>query len=114
MSGVTLNMQAKEPGEQLISRSVDLDVDFQHVFGSRPEAYERLLGDAIEGNPAHFARDDGVETAWKVAQPLLDHSGAVHAYPRGSWGPAVADDLVAGLGGWHNPVAEPALDVQQR
>jgi glucose-6-phosphate 1-dehydrogenase len=101
--GVTVTVQAKEPGERLVSRPVDLDVDFQHVFGTRREAYERLLGDAFDGNPARFAREDGVEAAWRVVQPLLDRPGPVHPYPRGSWGPRAADGLLDGHGGWHDP-----------
>ena len=101
--GVTLSMQAKEPGERLISRTVHLDVDFDHALGSRSEPYERLLGDAIEGSPGRFAREDGVEAAWRVVQPLLDEPTPIQSYPRGTWGPPAADALAAGLGGWHDP-----------
>jgi glucose-6-phosphate 1-dehydrogenase len=103
--GVTLAMQAKQPGERLVSRSVGLAVDFEHALGTRQEAYERLLGDALDGNPARFAREDGVEAAWRVIDPVLDPTGAVHCYPRGSWGPVEAEGLVAEYGGWHSPDA---------
>jgi glucose-6-phosphate 1-dehydrogenase len=101
--GVTVCVQAKEPGERLVSRPVELEVDFGRVFGARQEAYQRLLDDALEGNPARFARQDGVEHAWRVIQPLLDHPGPVHRYRRGSWGPAEAEMVVAGHDGWHDP-----------
>ena len=101
--GVTLCVQAKEPGERLVSHPVELDVDFERALGARQEAYERLLGDALDGNPARFAREDGVEHAWRVVQPLLDGPGSVHRYPRGSWGPPEADAVVAGHQGWHDP-----------
>jgi len=101
--GVTLGLQAEEPGEALISRPVELDVDFPEVLGSRQEAYERLLDDALKGNPARFAREDGVEAAWRVVAPVLDGRGGLHRYSRGSWGPAEANTLVAGHGGWHEP-----------
>ena len=101
--GVTVCVQAKEPGERLVSRPVELEVDFGRVFGPRQEAYQRLLDDALEGNPARFARQDGVEHAWRVIQPLLDRPGPVHRYERGSWGPAEAERVVAGHGGWHDP-----------
>ena len=101
--GVTVCVQAKEPGERLVSHPVELQVDFERVFGSRQQAYQRLLGDALDGNPARFARQDGVEHAWRVIQPLLDQPGPVHSYPRGSWGPAEAQALVTGHGDWHNP-----------
>jgi glucose-6-phosphate 1-dehydrogenase len=101
--GVTLRMQAKEPGEHLTSRGVDLDMDFEHVLGARRNAYERLLGDALDGNPVRFARQDGVEAAWRVVQPLLDAPGPVRSYPKGSWGPAAADAIAAVAGAWHTP-----------
>jgi glucose-6-phosphate 1-dehydrogenase len=101
--GVTLCVQAKEPGEALVSHPVGLDVDFERVFGSRQEAYVRLLGDALEGNPARFARQDGVETTWRIIQPLLDQPGPLYSYRRGSWGPPEADTVVAEHGGWHDP-----------
>ena len=94
-----------QPGEALVSHPVELDVDFERVFGHRHEAYERLIGDAIEGNSIRFARQDAVETAWKIVQPLLDHPGSVYPYPRGSWGPPEADRVVAQHRRWHNPGA---------
>lgn len=101
--GVTLSVQAKQPGERLVSHPVELDVDFERVLGARQEAYERLLGDALDGNPARFAREDGVENAWRVIQPLLNQPGPVHRYRPNSWGPPQADVVVAGHQGWHDP-----------
>ena len=101
--GVTLCVQAKQPGDRLVSHPVELDVDFERVFGTRQQPYQRLLGDALDGNPARFARQDGVEHAWRVIQPLLDQPGPVRGYPRGSWGPAEAGAVTAGHGGWHDP-----------
>ena len=101
--GVTLSVQAKAPGERLVSRPVELDVDFEAVFGTRQEAYERLLGDALDGNPGRFAREDGVEATWRVVQPLLDQPGPVHRYQPGSWGPPQADAVATGHDGWHDP-----------
>jgi glucose-6-phosphate 1-dehydrogenase len=101
--GVTLRMEAKQPGEHLTSRGVDLGMDFKHVLGTRLGAYERLLGDALDGNPVRFARQDGVEAAWRIVQPLLDAPGPVHTYPTGSWGPADAAAIADVAGGWHAP-----------
>ncbi len=106
--GVTISMQAKEPGDRLVSRTVGLDVDFHHALGPRREAYERLLGDALDGNPARYAREDGVEAAWRVVQPLLDEPGPIRRYPRDTWGPPAADELIAGYGGWHDPDVDPS------
>jgi glucose-6-phosphate 1-dehydrogenase len=108
--GVTLRMEAKEPGEHLTSRGVDLGLDFQHVLGTRRGAYERLLGDALDGNPVRFARQDGVEAAWRIVQPLLDAPGPVHTYPTGSWGPADAAAIADVAGGWHAPELTTQVD----
>jgi glucose-6-phosphate 1-dehydrogenase len=101
--GVTLTVQAKRPGQDLVTQEVDLDVDFNAALGARQEPYERLLDDALDGNARRFARQDGVENAWRVVQPALDDPGQVLAYERGTWGPASADGLLQG-GHWHPPV----------
>jgi glucose-6-phosphate 1-dehydrogenase len=67
------------------------------------EPYDRLLGDAMEGDALLFAREDEVETAWRIIDPLLEHPSSVHPYDPGTWGPAQADALAAPLGGWHAP-----------
>ena len=100
--GVTMTVQAKQPGPELIAQPVDLSVDFGTSLGVRMEPYERLLGDAIAGDSRRFAREDGVECTWRVVQPALDSPGPVHVYPRGSWGPAQADALI-GEDHWHDP-----------
>jgi glucose-6-phosphate 1-dehydrogenase len=101
--GVTFTLQAKTPGEHLDSQNVDVAVDFAAALGERREAYERLLGDAIAGSPRRFARQDVVETTWRVVQPALDHPGPVHPYFRGSWGPAEAERLLAHGDHWFEP-----------
>lgn len=102
--GITLSLQAKVPGEAILTQPVDLAFAYDQVFGrDRMEAYERLLSDAIEGHAALFAREDGVEQTWRVVEPILDKPGPVHFYEPGSWGPGAADALVADHGGWHNP-----------
>ncbi|MGH2718019.1 MAG: glucose-6-phosphate dehydrogenase [Actinomycetota bacterium] len=100
--GVTIRLQAKAPGEQLVSEPVGLDVNFEQVFGHRHEAYERLLYDALEGNATRFARQDAVETAWAVVQPVLDDQGPVYPYLRGSWGPVEADRILDHRRGWRD------------
>jgi glucose-6-phosphate 1-dehydrogenase len=71
--------------------------------------YERLLDDAMDGNGALFAREDAVEAAWAVVEPVLDKHGSALLYPRGSWGPQAADALIAADGGWFDPTrAAPA------
>jgi glucose-6-phosphate 1-dehydrogenase len=99
--GVTFTLQAKTPGEHMDSEDVNLTVDFAAALGERRDAYERLLGDALAGNPRRFAREDVVERTWRIVQPALDDPGPVFPYERGSWGPPEADALVPG--GWYPP-----------
>jgi glucose-6-phosphate 1-dehydrogenase len=100
--GVTMTVQAKQPGAQLVAQPVDLSVDFGTSLGARMGPYERLLGDAIVGDSRRFAREDGVECTWRVVQPALDDPVPVQPYARGTWGPAEADDLL-GPDHWHDP-----------
>jgi glucose-6-phosphate 1-dehydrogenase len=100
--GVSMWVQAKLPGRDDVTHPVELAVDFASALGQRAEAYERLLGDALDGDPRRFAREDMVEEAWRIVEPALDHAVPVHPYPRGSWGPPEADSLIPG-GAWHEP-----------
>ena len=68
--------------------------------------YERLLHDAIRGDAALFTRDDGVEAAWRVVDPILRSRVPVAEYEPGTWGPAAARAVVAGEEGWHDPKPE--------
>ncbi len=104
--GVTVKLQAKQPGERMVSQPIGLDVSFSSALGARQDAYERLLGDAIEGNPARFAREDMVEQAWRIVDPIVREPSPVHPYFKGTWGPAEANRLVAGEASWQDP--EPA------
>ncbi|MGE5302258.1 MAG: glucose-6-phosphate dehydrogenase, partial [Alphaproteobacteria bacterium] len=71
--------------------------------GDDMEPYERLLGDAMRGDPILFAREDAVEAAWSIMDPLIHDPGPLFAYEPGSWGPQEVNRLVTGLGGWHDP-----------
>jgi glucose-6-phosphate 1-dehydrogenase len=82
---------------------VDLDVEFADQGGEAPTAYEVLLVDAMEGNKTRFTRQDAVEEAWRIFEPLLKHPPPVHRYEPGTWGPPEADALVADFGAWHEP-----------
>jgi len=84
-------------------RPLELDVSFASMGGEGPTAYEVLLQAAMAGDPSHFARDDFVEEAWRVVQPLLDAPPPVEVYEPGSWGPRGAQALVRGHDGWHYP-----------
>ena len=69
------------------------------------DAYERLLGDAMDGDTMLFAREDFVEAAWAIVGPVLGDATPAHSYEPGQWGPLGAAQLAADIGGWHDPVA---------
>jgi glucose-6-phosphate 1-dehydrogenase len=105
---ITLEMQAKQPGERLVSAQVDLDVAYEEALGgSGPEAYQRLLGDALAGDQRLFARQDLVEAAWRIVDPVLEKHAPAIPYPRGSWGPHEATRLVPGMRDWRPPRVTP-------
>lgn len=89
---IVLSMQAKIPGGEMLAGPVDLHLQHDRPVGR--EAYDRLIGDALRGDPALFARQDGVMEAWRIVDPLLTHRSPAHSYPQASWGPADADRLV--------------------
>ena len=101
--GVTFGLQVKQPGEELVAESADLDMSFDDGDGKRREAYQRLLEDAMEGDARRFAREDGIDQQWRIVDEVLDDHEPVALYHPGTWGPASADRLVADLGGWHDP-----------
>jgi glucose-6-phosphate 1-dehydrogenase len=100
--GADLVVQAKQPSAAS-TRTVDLSLVFSEELGDAPEPYERLLGDALRGDPSLFTREDSVEETWRIVQPLLDEPPPVEPYPQGSWGPADADKLLAGHPRWRDP-----------
>ena len=70
---------------------------------SAPTPYEVLLHAAMLGDSKRFTRQDSIEEAWRIMQPLLEVPPPVIPYAKGSWGPAEADRLLAGHGRWHSP-----------
>ncbi len=67
------------------------------------DAYERVLGDAMQGDPTLFAREDYVEEAWRIVDPVLKDISPVHEHEPGTWGPKEVDSIVSPPGGWQNP-----------
>jgi glucose-6-phosphate 1-dehydrogenase len=107
--GIRLCLSAKQPGPGLEIDPVPMDFHYAQAFAHEPpEAYERLILDALAGDRTLFARGDGVEASWEFLSPILRHWGASGAgppvYPAGSWGPAEADRLIERTGHhWLNP-----------
>jgi glucose-6-phosphate 1-dehydrogenase len=99
-TGIRLEIDAHRFGG---TGPIELDMEFADEGGEGPTPYEVLLHAALVGDATRFTRQDGVEETWRVMQPLLDAPPPVHAYRPGSWGPAAADDLIAGFGRWHDP-----------
>jgi glucose-6-phosphate 1-dehydrogenase len=99
---IALGARAKKPGESMSGRQVELSI-VEHPAEAALGDYERLLGDAIAGDATLFARQDVVEAAWAIVDPLLQNPGAMYEYEPGSWGPPQADRLVADIGGWNTP-----------
>jgi glucose-6-phosphate 1-dehydrogenase len=101
---ITLEMQAKLPGDRMLSERVDLDVAYEEALGGGArEPYVRLLGDALAGDQRLFARQDMVEAAWSVVDPVLERHAPVIPYERGSWGPAESARMVPGQRDWRPP-----------
>ena len=82
---------------------IELDMEFEKEGGAGATPYEVLLQAALAGDASRFTRQDNVEECWRVLQPLLDEPPKVIPYAQGAWGPAEADELVAGYGGWRGP-----------
>jgi glucose-6-phosphate 1-dehydrogenase len=102
---IALGAHIKKPGPVMTGRDVELYVAQQE--GDAMDAYEVLISAALIGDTSHFAREDEVEAAWKIVDPLLTVSTPVLEYLPGSWGPRAADDLIKGPCNWHNPGARP-------
>ena len=99
------------PAEVLNGETVEM------VASRRPrpdemDAYERVLGDAMAGDATLFAREDYVEEAWRIVDPVLNANNPVDEYEKGTWGPSEVNQKVAPPGGWHNPAASDQEDFR--
>jgi glucose-6-phosphate 1-dehydrogenase len=100
-AGMTITLLAKRPGDGDVATEVPVSVDFRTVLGAAEQPYERILADALAGDPTHFARMDNLEEAWRIVGPALEMNTAPLPYPVGSWGPPAADK-VPGETGWQS------------
>ena len=99
-TAIALGARIKKPGPVMAGTDVELFV--QDERNDEMQAYERLLGDALKGDPTLFTRQDAVEAAWRIVDPVLDRGPAPRPYRGGTWGPVEANRL-AGREGWHDP-----------
>jgi glucose-6-phosphate 1-dehydrogenase len=102
-AAVSLSLVGKKPGAGWAPQPEDLT--FAEQPGSDMRPYDRLIGAALSGERWLFARQDTVEAAWRVVDPVLGDVVPVHSYPRGSWGPKEADGLLPDHVPWHDPAA---------
>jgi glucose-6-phosphate 1-dehydrogenase len=100
---LAFGMNAIAPGEDTVSKPVEMVVS-RHPRADEMDAYERLLGDAMAGDATLFAREDYVEEAWRIVDPVLKADTPVYEYEPNTWGPSEVDQKVSPGEGWQNPV----------
>ncbi len=100
-SAIALAARVKRAGKDFVGDQHELYLVEEQPGKESP--YERLLDDAMAGDGALFIREDAVEAAWAVVDPVLKNHHRTHTYKRGSWGPKQADPLIAEDGSWHDP-----------
>ena len=98
-AGITITLLARQPGDADVAVPIPIAADFRKVLGPTHAAYEHIFADALAGDPAHFARFDNLEEAWRIVGPILDASTTPLPYAKGTWGPGAAATL-PGPGGW--------------
>ena len=103
---IGLGVRAKSAGERMDGSPVELRV-CRHDEPNAMEAYERLFTEAMKGDATDFAREDYVEAAWRVVEPILGNATPLNDYEPGTWGPREAGLGLAPPGGWHDPVLDP-------
>jgi glucose-6-phosphate 1-dehydrogenase len=101
---ITIGAQVKKAGEATVTEPAEFTV-VHHPDGDEMDAYERLLGDALDGDPMLFAREDCVERAWEIVEPVLGDATPLHPYEHQTWGPIEAGSLAGDVGGWRTPSA---------
>jgi glucose-6-phosphate 1-dehydrogenase len=99
---IGLGVQVKKPGDVMVGEPTELSL-VHHRTGNEMGPYERLLGDAMGGDATLFARQDAVEAAWVIVDPVRGAGSPLHTYQPGTWGPPEADALTTVMGGWAQP-----------
>ena len=105
-AAIALAARVKRAGEDFVGDQRELYLSEDEAHEDLP--YERLLGDAMEGDNTLFSDQETVEAAWSVVDSVIGTHHAAVPYAPGSWGPPEADALIAGDGGWHNPMTASA------
>jgi len=100
-ASIAIGVMVMGSGEEMAGSPVEL-LASHHSNADEMGAYERLLGEAMKGDTSLFAREDYVEAAWRIVDPVLGLATPVHEYEPNTWGPSQADRIMADLGGWHD------------
>jgi glucose-6-phosphate 1-dehydrogenase len=113
--GITIGFNVKLPGPGMHLGRAAMDFDYDEAFAHTEisDAYELLLLEAMRGDHSLFIRQDGVERAWEILQPALEHPTPVCFYERGSWGPEEAEELIRPRK-WHVSGVHDAHDSMSR
>lgn len=98
---IAVGARSKKPGVRMKGEEIELYVS--DTRDDEAKAYERLIGDAMKGDATLFAREDGVEEAWRIVDPILKLDKPLYGYAPETWGPPEADRMTARLGGWRDP-----------
>jgi len=108
---IALGMMVMAPGEGTVGQAAEM-IASHHPRADEMDAYERVLGDAMKGDATLFAREDYVEEAWRIVDPVLKTDTPIHEYEKGAWGPSEVEQHVSPPGGWHNPTATDQEDFR--
>ncbi|HKE41567.1 MAG TPA: glucose-6-phosphate dehydrogenase [Casimicrobiaceae bacterium] len=100
-----LGITVMDPEDKMIGQQTELVLS-RHPGSGEMDAYERVLGDAMEGDATLFAREDYVEEAWRIVDPVIKQGTPVYDYAPSTWGPTEVDAKVSPRGGWQNPVVQ--------
>ncbi len=108
---IAMGATVMAPGEAMKGETVEM-VASRHPRPDEMDAYERVLGDAMAGDATLFAREDYVEEAWRIVDPVLKAGTPVYEYEKGAWGPSEVEQRVSPPGGWQNPTAADLEDFR--
>src|SRR5215831_15127459 len=104
---IAMGVMVLTPDKEIVGQPIEM-VANRHPEATEMDAYERVLGEAIAGDTTLFAREDYVEEAWRIVDPVLRADTRVYEYEPGTWGPTAASPSIVPEGGWHVPVMTPS------
>jgi glucose-6-phosphate 1-dehydrogenase len=109
---IALGTNVKRAGERMTGERIELLAHHRPPDEMHP--YERLLGDAADGDATLFAREDSVEASWRIVNPILGNATPLLNYEPNTWGPPELDRMLMPNGGWHNPQPGSPADIPEQ